>query len=90
MAVLQHLIVERLCKTQFCPSGQEVSWKFPHSLTELKADTESEGFQLGVVMQPTPLESVRRVSEEGELMPQKSTFFYPKLATGLVIHPLED
>jgi uncharacterized protein (DUF1015 family) len=32
---------------------------------------------------------VRLVSEAGELMPQKSTFFYPKLATGLVINPLE-
>jgi len=29
------------------------------------------------------------VSEAGELMPQKSTFFYPKLANGLVINPLE-
>jgi uncharacterized protein (DUF1015 family) len=28
------------------------------------------------------------VSEANELMPQKSTFFYPKLATGLVINPL--
>jgi uncharacterized protein (DUF1015 family) len=42
-----------------------------------------------VVMQPTPLDSVRQVSEAGELMPQKSTFFYPKLATGLAINPLE-
>lgn len=89
VAVLQHLIVERLCQPQFCPPGQEVGWKFPHSLSELRTDTESEGFQLGVVMQPTPLESVRQVSEAGELMPQKSTYFYPKLATGLVIHPLE-
>ena len=30
-----------------------------------------------------------RVSEAGDLMPQKSTYFYPKLATGLVINPLE-
>ena len=88
VAILQHLIVERLCQPQFCPPGHEVGWKFPHSLSELRADTQSEGFQLGVVMQPTPLESVRQVSEAGELMPQKSTYFYPKLATGLVIHPL--
>ena len=39
-------------------------------------------------MQATPLESVRLVSEASELMPQKSTFFYPKLATGLVINPI--
>jgi uncharacterized protein (DUF1015 family) len=31
---------------------------------------------------------LRSVSQAGDLMPQKSTYFYPKLATGLVIHPL--
>jgi uncharacterized protein (DUF1015 family) len=32
---------------------------------------------------------VRSVSKAGELMPQKSTFFYPKLATGLFLNSLE-
>ncbi len=89
VAILQHLIVERICQPRFCSGQGQVTWKFPHSLAQLKADTESDGFQLGLVMQPTPLESVRLISQAGELMPQKSTFFYPKLATGLVIHSLE-
>lgn len=89
VAILQHLIVEGICQRRFCPRDGQVTWKFPHSLAQLKADAEQDSFQLGMVMQPTPLESVRQVSEAGELMPQKSTFFYPKLATGLVIHPLE-
>jgi uncharacterized protein (DUF1015 family) len=41
-----------------------------------------------VLLRPTPLESVRAVSLAGELMPQKSTFFAPKLATGLFVYPL--
>ena len=44
--------------------------------------------QLAVILQPTPLESVMDVALADEVMPPKSTFFYPKLATGLVIHPL--
>ncbi|MHC4441885.1 MAG: DUF1015 domain-containing protein [Planctomycetota bacterium] len=35
------------------------------------------------------MEQLRNVSNAGNLMPQKSTFFYPKLATGMVINPLE-
>jgi uncharacterized protein (DUF1015 family) len=31
---------------------------------------------------------LKAVSEAGDLMPQKSTYFYPKLATGLVVNPL--
>ena len=83
------VIVERLCRPNLCPEGGEVTWKFPHSLEELQRDTDGDGYRLGLVMQATPLDSVRQVSEAGELMPQKSTFFYPKLATGLAINPLE-
>lgn len=89
VAVLQHLIVEKICQPTFCDAGQEVTWKFPHTLDQLHRDVSLPGYQLGVIVQPTPLESVRLVSEAGELMPQKSTFFYPKLATGLVMNPLE-
>jgi uncharacterized protein (DUF1015 family) len=41
------------------------------------------------VMNATPVADVRRVAEAGEVMPQKSTFFYPKVLTGLAIHTLE-
>jgi len=41
-----------------------------------------------VVVRPTPLAAVKDVSRENQLMPQKSTFFYPKLATGLFMNPL--
>jgi uncharacterized protein (DUF1015 family) len=39
-------------------------------------------------MRPTPVEEVRDVAAEGENMPPKSTFFYPKLLTGLLFNPL--
>jgi uncharacterized protein (DUF1015 family) len=45
--------------------------------------------QILFLMNPTPVAHVRRVAEAGEVMPQKSTFFYPKIATGLCIHTLE-
>ncbi len=39
-------------------------------------------------MRPTPVEQVRNVAAAGENMPPKSTFFYPKLLTGLLLNPL--
>lgn len=89
VAIVQHVYVEGICQPALCAAGEAVQWKFPHTLEEFRRDTTSAGFQLGLLVQPTPLESVRLVSQAGELMPQKSTFFYPKLATGLVINPLE-
>jgi len=44
--------------------------------------------QLVVMMNATPVEQVDRVCRSGGKMPQKSTFFYPKVLTGLVINPL--
>jgi uncharacterized protein (DUF1015 family) len=40
-------------------------------------------------MRATPVEQVREVAEAGESMPPKSTFFYPKIPTGLVFNPLD-
>ena len=39
-------------------------------------------------MNPTRMSEVRDVANAGEKMPQKSTYFYPKLLTGLVINPI--
>ena len=40
-------------------------------------------------MNPVPVTRVLDVADSGERMPQKSTFFYPKVPTGLVFNPLE-
>ena len=43
-----------------------------------------------ILVRPTRLEQLAAVASAGDVMPQKSTYFYPKLLTGLVFYPLED
>ncbi len=45
--------------------------------------------QVLFMMNATPVSAIRRVAEAGEVMPQKSTFFHPKVPTGLLIHTLD-
>jgi uncharacterized protein (DUF1015 family) len=45
--------------------------------------------QLLFVCKATPVAVIRRVAEAGEVMPQKSTFFHPKVPTGLLFHTLD-
>lgn len=45
--------------------------------------------QAAFLMNATKLEQIRRVAKAGHTMPQKSTFFYPKLLSGLLLYPLE-
>jgi uncharacterized protein (DUF1015 family) len=40
-------------------------------------------------MAATPVERVREVAAAGENMPPKSTYFFPKVLTGMVFHPLD-
>lgn len=97
VAIVQHLIVDQICVPKL-NAGEPVRWAFPHTVEEVMRIARGEetgagggeGFQpqLAVVVRPTPLEAVREISRAGELMPQKSTFFYPKLATGLFMYPL--
>jgi uncharacterized protein (DUF1015 family) len=97
VAFCQYVIVEELCQPKM-NAGQPVKWAFPHSVEEVEQIGSGQetgagggsGFaQLAVLVRPTPLAAVRAVSKANQLMPQKSTFFYPKLATGLFVNPLE-
>jgi len=51
-------------------------------------DTGS-GADAAFLLEPTPVVSIEAVAREGDVMPQKSTYFYPKALTGLVINPHE-
>jgi uncharacterized protein (DUF1015 family) len=49
---------------------------------------DSGAAEVAVLMRPTRIEDVFAVAQRGETMPQKSTYFYPKLVSGLLFLPL--
>jgi uncharacterized protein (DUF1015 family) len=52
-------------------------------------DTGADGADAAFLLDPTPVQDVMAVAAQGDVMPQKSTYFYPKAATGLVLNPHE-
>jgi len=48
-----------------------------------------DGADAAVLLKPLPVESLEQVAAHGERMPPKSTYFYPKALSGLVINPLD-
>jgi len=50
---------------------------------------DEKGYQLAFFLNPTHVEDIIAIASKLEKMPQKSTFFYPKLPTGLVLNGLE-
>jgi uncharacterized protein (DUF1015 family) len=65
-------------------------WSYTKDEEEAVSRVERGEMAAAFLLNATRVEEVRAVSEEGEIMPEKSTYFYPKIATGLVFHPLED
>jgi len=57
--------------------------------TATRAAVEAGRVDAAFFLRATPVEQVREVADSGEPMPPKSTFFYPKVPTGLVFNPLE-
>jgi uncharacterized protein (DUF1015 family) len=64
---------------------------FTKSATEAvdRVDAGIDGADAAFLLEPTPIASVIAVARDGDVMPQKSTYFYPKALTGLVINPHE-
>jgi uncharacterized protein (DUF1015 family) len=50
---------------------------------------ESGDYDAAFFMAPTPIERVQQVAAAGESMPPKSTYFFPKVPTGLLFNPLD-
>ena len=52
-------------------------------------DSRAGGADAAFLLEPTPVASIAAVAHDGDVMPQKSTYFYPKALSGLVINPHE-
>ncbi|MCC7083747.1 MAG: DUF1015 domain-containing protein [Pirellulales bacterium] len=99
VSLLHRLVVEHLLGGTDLPKP-----KYVHSINEVIESLEAgdtagrdatgimgQGgrFELAALVMPATVEHIRKISEHNERMPAKSTYFYPKLVSGLVINPLE-
>lgn len=89
VSILHRLVIENLLQAKNLPKAHYV-----HLVEEVVeglelGDPEGGHFPLGVLVMPATVNHVRAISEHWERMPAKSTYFYPKLLSGLVINPLE-
>ena len=62
---------------------------YAKSVDEAVTAIDTAAADAAFLLRPTPIEQVREVAEAGVPMPPKSTFFFPKVPTGLLFNPLE-
>ena len=68
-------------------AGERV--EFTEDVEEAWRQIERGRYGLAFLVNPVRVEQVIAIADGGELMPQKSTFFYPKLHAGMVLNPLD-
>ena len=64
------------------------SCRYVHSIREVLADVAARGCDLACLVPPAEMSHVESIASNLETMPPKSTYFYPKLLTGLVLNPI--
>jgi uncharacterized protein (DUF1015 family) len=88
---LLDVALERLCgiDATVVASGDRLAYtksvREAADLVARRVDAADAAF----LLDPTPVDDIVAVARDGDVMPQKSTFFYPKPLTGLVINPHE-
>jgi uncharacterized protein (DUF1015 family) len=90
VSILHTLVLDRIfgIKPDEVRQGGNLEYTIdgPAALTEVAAGRAAGAF----LMNPPTVDDIERVSGAGATMPEKSTYFFPKLLTGLVLNPLDD
>ena len=90
VAILHELVLNQALgvSDEAIRAGESVTYTRDAGEAIAAVRTGAGDAQLAILLNPTPPAAIRDVARAGDRMPQKSTYFYPKLITGLVINPL--
>jgi uncharacterized protein (DUF1015 family) len=86
VSVLHELVLGRLVPEAI---GCRPECRYVHLLGEVQGAVAARQCQLAVLVPPARMEHVEQIAGNLEKMPPKSTYFYPKLLSGLVFNPLK-
>ena len=86
---LHKLLLEDVLKISEEAVREQKNVRYLRDLGEAMAEVRSGAANVAFLMNPARMAQVRDIAFAGEVMPQKSTDFYPKLLTGLTIYALE-
>jgi uncharacterized protein (DUF1015 family) len=84
VSILHRLVIDTLLNGKDLPKPRYV-----HLVEEVVEGLETGEFPLAALVMPATVGDIQTISKHQERMPAKSTYFYPKLLSGLVINPLE-
>lgn len=88
VSVLHSLVLEKLLGIDKENMANQQNLTYTRSFTEAVESVDNGESNCAFFLNPTKVSEIGAVAANGEKMPQKSTYFYPKLTTGLVLNNL--
>ena len=89
VSVLHTLILEKLMGIDAENMAKQINLTYVKQIDNAVKSVDNGTADCAFILNPTKISEICDVSSAGEKMPQKSTYFYPKLITGLVINKLD-
>jgi uncharacterized protein (DUF1015 family) len=87
-AILEELVLKDILGMSTEDIAAKRGIGYTPSIDEAVAKLDAGDYQAAFLVRPTPIDQVREVAAAGDTMPPKSTYFFPKLLTGIAFNPL--
>ena len=87
--ILDKLILSKILGVDSNEYAERENLVFKKERKKAVKYVDEKGFELAFFLNPTSMHEVKEAAEAGERMPQKSTYFYPKPLSGLVLHKFD-
>jgi len=88
LAVLHTLVIDQLFDVGTTALSESGRLTYPRNLEDVEGAIHSGAADVAFLVRQTPISQITSVADAGDLMPEKSTFFYPKPLTGMVVASL--
>jgi uncharacterized protein (DUF1015 family) len=89
VAVLHSLVLEEMLGIDRVAQERQTNLRYVKDFARALEEARLPETQAVFLLNPTGVAQLKAVADAGEIMPQKSTYFFPKLASGLVLNPID-
>ena len=89
VALLHDNILKPLLAPEDSSDADKKMLSYPHDLDSAVDAVVAGSSDAAFILEPVAVDKVLEHARQGKVMPQKSTFFYPKLPSGLVLYSMD-
>jgi sugar diacid utilization regulator len=87
VSIVDHVILENLLALS--SEKEKTGLAYSYDMADAVGKVLTQEYQLAILLSPVRPEMIKMIADAGDKMPRKSTYFYPKSPSGLIVHRLD-